>query len=246
VPFAHFLGMLATAAMTTPDTLGTWRGLIRTTVRGLGAAAAALVATLVLGGCARSEAAPEGRDAAAPIAPASAVTTAKMEPDSLGSGAKAMQTLTLTSTAFTHQGAMPAKHTCEGPNLSPPLTLGSVPSGTKSLALVVEDPDAPDPAAPKTTWSHWVLYDLPPDTRALPEGAGNGKSPGRAGKNDWGSTGYRGPCPPVGRHRYFFKVFALDTELGELGEPTRAGVLKATAGHVLAQGELVGTYQKAK
>jgi Raf kinase inhibitor-like YbhB/YbcL family protein len=142
---------------------------------------------------------------------------------------------------------MPAKYTCEeGENLSPPLVIDGVPEGTKSLALVVEDPDAPDPAAPKTVWAHWVLYDLPPSTRSLEEGAGNHGKLGKKGKNDWGATGYRGPCPPVGQHRYFVRVLALDKELGDLHEPSKAALLGASQGHVLARGELFGTYKKAK
>jgi hypothetical protein len=110
----------------------------------------------------------------------------------------------------------------------------------------MDDPDAPDPAAPKRVWVHWVAYDLAATMTHLAEGAGNGGSPGRAGKNDWGATGYRGPCPPIGRHRYFVKVLALDAELGDLGAPTKTALLAAAQGHVVAEGELVGTYQKTK
>jgi Raf kinase inhibitor-like YbhB/YbcL family protein len=152
--------------------------------------------------------------------------------------------LSLSSSAFSAGSAIPAKHTCEGANLSPPLAIGDVPAGTKSLALVVEDPDAPDPAAPKLVWAHWVAYDLPPTTHSLAEGAGNHGPLGRAGKNDWREIGYRGPCPPIGRHRYFFRLFALDQELGDLHEPSRPDLLKAIEGHVLARGELFGTYAK--
>jgi hypothetical protein len=121
-----------------------------------------------------------------------------------------------------------------------------VPAGTKSLVLVVDDPDAPDPKAPRMTWVHWVVYDLPPTATALPEGAGRSPMPGgaRDGMNDWKRTGYGGPCPPVGRHRYFHKLYALDTVLGDLGGPTKTAIEKAMAGHVLAKAELVGTYEK--
>jgi Raf kinase inhibitor-like YbhB/YbcL family protein len=156
------------------------------------------------------------------------------------------KTLALSSPAFTPGSAIPSKYTCEGADLSLPLVMANVPDGTKSFALIVEDPDAPDPAAPKRVWVHWVVYELPAATRALAEGADDHGKLGRAGKNDWGSTGYRGPCPPIGRHRYFVRAFALDRELGDLHEPSKAELLKALEGHVLAQGELVGTYQKSK
>jgi hypothetical protein len=157
-----------------------------------------------------------------------------------------LMALTLTSSAFAPHGEIPALYTCEGKDTSPALTWSGVPAGTKSLALVVDDPDAPDPRAPKTTWVHWVLYDLPPTATGLPEGvAARGLPAGtREGTNDWKSTGYGGPCPPIGRHRYFFKLYALDTVLPDLKHPDKAGLLAATAGHVLAQAELVGTYQK--
>jgi Raf kinase inhibitor-like YbhB/YbcL family protein len=164
----------------------------------------------------------------------------------LALGATMKATLNVSSSAFKHQGAIPAKYTCEGDDRSPPLTVAGVPPNAKTLALVIEDPDAPDPAAPKRTWAHWVAYDLPPSTRDIQEGAGNGGKLGRSGKNDWDATGYRGPCPPIGKHRYFLKFFALDRELGDLHEPTRPELLKAMEGHVIATGELMGTYQKSK
>lgn len=154
--------------------------------------------------------------------------------------------LVVTSPAFAAQGAIPTKHTCQGDDLSPALDLAGIPLSAKTLALIMDDPDAPDPAAPERVWVHWVGYDLPASTTKLAEGAGNGANLGRPGKNDWGTTGYRGPCPPIGRHRYFVKVLALDTELGELGKPNKTALLAAAQGHVVAEGELVGTYQKAK
>jgi Raf kinase inhibitor-like YbhB/YbcL family protein len=153
-------------------------------------------------------------------------------------------TMSITSSAFDHLGAIPSKHTCDGHDVSPPLAWSGVPSGAKSLALIVDDPDAPDPAAPKTTWVHWVLYDLPPTAPGLPEGVKSLPPGTRMGMNDWKRTGYGGPCPPIGRHRYVHKLYALDTLLGDLGEPTKAELERAMAGHVLARAELIGTYQK--
>jgi Raf kinase inhibitor-like YbhB/YbcL family protein len=154
-------------------------------------------------------------------------------------------TLALTSTAFTDGGAIPKRYTCEGQDISPPLAWTGVPEGTKSLVLIVDDPDAPDPKAPKRTWVHWVLYDIPASTTALPEG---GALPAgtRQGRNDWGRTGYGGPCPPIGRHRYFHKLYALDGILGDLGEPAKQAVEKAMKGHVLTEGRIVGTYEKGQ
>jgi Raf kinase inhibitor-like YbhB/YbcL family protein len=153
--------------------------------------------------------------------------------------------LRIDSSAISPNGEIPRKHTCEGEDVSPPLTWGGQPGGTKSFALIVDDPDAPDPAAPKMTWVHWVVYNLPVATLALAEGAARKLPPGaREGKNDWKRTGYGGPCPPVGRHRYFHKLYALDVELPDLQEPTKPQLEAAMRGHVLAQAELVGTYQK--
>ena len=120
------------------------------------------------------------------------------------------------------------------------------PEGTKGFVLIVDDPDAPDPAAPKRTWVHWVLYAIPPDASSLSEGITSAKLPAgtREGTNDWNRTGYGGPCPPVGRHRYFHKLYALGVELPDLGPARKAEVEKAMEGHVLAKTELIGTYQK--
>jgi Raf kinase inhibitor-like YbhB/YbcL family protein len=152
----------------------------------------------------------------------------------------------IESSAFTEQGEIPAKYTCEGEDLSPPLAWNGAPADTKSFALIVDDPDAPDPAAPKRVWVHWVMYDLPPATTSLPEGAKHAPSGGRDGLNDWGKTGYGGPCPPIGRHRYFHKLYALDIVLGDRGQLAKAALEAAMQGHVLASAELVGTYQKKK
>lgn len=152
----------------------------------------------------------------------------------------------LTSPAFSSGGSIPVEHTCEGADRSPPLSWSGIPAGTKSLALIVDDPDAPDPAAPRMTWVHWVLYNLPPDSSGLPEGVADLPAGTREGFNDWKRTGYGGPCPPIGRHRYFHKLYALDTVLPDLGRPGKAHLEKAMQGHVLAHAELIGTYQKHK
>jgi Raf kinase inhibitor-like YbhB/YbcL family protein len=156
--------------------------------------------------------------------------------------------LVLTSAAFAALGAIPTLHTCEGQDVSPPLAWTGVPAGAKSLVLIVDDPDAPDPKAPKTTWVHWVLYNLPATAAGLAEGIASTALPRgtREGQNDWKRTGYSGPCPPIGRHRYFHKLYALDALLPDLGPATKADVEAAMKGHVLAQAELVGTYQKQK
>ena len=157
-------------------------------------------------------------------------------------------TLTLESSAFADGEEIPRKHTCEGADVSPVLSWSGAPKGTRSYALVVDDPDAPDPAAPKMTWVHWVLYDIPADARGLREGVSPDALPRgtREGKNDWKRTGYGGPCPPIGRHRYFHKLYALDRVLPDLGTPTKAELEAAMRGHVLEQAELMGTYQKRK
>jgi len=155
---------------------------------------------------------------------------------------------TITSPAFAANGAIPSRLTCEGGDLSPPLAWTGAPAGTKSFALIVDDPDAPDPKAPRMTWVHWVLYDLPAAAPVLAQDVARQALPAgtREGLNDWGRTGYGGPCPPIGRHRYFHKLYALDTMLGDLGQPRKAALEKAMKGHVLAEAVLVGTYQKTR
>jgi Raf kinase inhibitor-like YbhB/YbcL family protein len=157
-------------------------------------------------------------------------------------------TLSIASTAFAPAGEIPARFTCEGADVSPALAWSGVPAGTQSFALIVDDPDAPDPAAPKMTWVHWVLYDLPATAAGLPESVAPSALPAgtREGLNDWQRTGWGGPCPPIGRHRYFFKLYALDAALGDLGRPDKAALERAMTGHVLARAELVGTYEKKK
>ena len=153
-------------------------------------------------------------------------------------------TFRLSSSAFAPGGDIPARFTCDGKDLSPPLAWTDVPGGTRSLALIVDDPDAPDPKAPKRVWVHWVLYNMPPDLRALPEGGPPGAITAREGLNDSGKPGWEGPCPPIGRHRYYFRLFALDTVLPELARPTRGALEKAMSGHVLGRAELLGRYEK--
>ena len=155
-------------------------------------------------------------------------------------------TLILTSTAFSHNQEIPLLYTCDGSDQSPPLNWSGVPRRTKSLALVVYDPDAPDPAAPKMTWVHWVLYNIPTAATGLVQGIVGPDLPvgTMEGENDWKRTGYGGPCPPIGRHRYFFTMYALGTVLPDLARPTKVKLEKAMQGHVLAQVELVGTYQR--
>ena len=152
----------------------------------------------------------------------------------------------LRSPAFEPQAEIPARFTCEGQDVSPALVWTDPPAGTRSFALVVSDPDAPDPRAPQRTWIHWVVYDIPASARGLVEDAERAGLPqdARRGRNDWGRTGYGGPCPPVGRHRYVHALYALDLLLPDLGEATQAELERAMQGHVLARAELVGTYQK--
>ena len=150
----------------------------------------------------------------------------------------------LASAAFEPGGEIPAEHTCQGADQSPPLAWSGLPEGTRSLVLIVDDPDAPDPAAPKMTWVHWVLYDLPPTATGLAAAVQQLPAGTRQGRNSWKRQGYGGPCPPIGRHRYFHKLYALDTTLGDLGNPDADAVMAAAKGHVLGQAELIGTYQK--
>lgn len=157
-------------------------------------------------------------------------------------------TMTIRSPAFDDHGTIPAKYTCDGDDISPPLQWSGVPANAKSLVLIVDDPDAPDPASPRMTWVHWVLYNLPADSTGLPEAVKPTELPRGTlqGLNDWKRTGYGGPCPPVGRHRYFFKLYALDRMLPDLHDPSKAQLERAMIDHVLSQAQLVGTYERAK
>jgi Raf kinase inhibitor-like YbhB/YbcL family protein len=167
--------------------------------------------------------------------------------DGARKGAAAMS-FSLASDSFTTGGEIPQRHTCEGANVSPHLAWGEVPEGTGSFALIVDDPDAPDPRAPRMTWVHWVLYNLPATASELPAEVASDDLPEgtREGLNDWQKTGYLGPCPPIGRHRYFHKLYALDTLLPDLGSATKKELEAAMEAHVLGTAELVGTYQKRR
>ena len=151
----------------------------------------------------------------------------------------------VTSSSFADGGAIPVQYTCEGDDVSPPIAWNDVPDGTRTLALVVDDPDAPDPAAPKRVWVHWVVVDLDPTHGRIDE-RGSTRLPAgaRNGTNDWGAAAWGGPCPPIGRHRYVFTLYALDIALPRLRAPTKRELEAAMQGHVLARAELVGTYEK--
>jgi Raf kinase inhibitor-like YbhB/YbcL family protein len=153
--------------------------------------------------------------------------------------------LKLESPAFHPNGEIPRKHTCEGGDVAPPLAWSGVPEQAQSLVLIVEDPDAPDPAAPRMTFTHWLLFNIPKVATGIPQGGSPLPEGTQQGENDFHREGYGGPCPPIGRHRYFFKLYALDTTLA-LEHANRAKLLAAIEGHVLAHTELIGTYQKAK
>ena len=155
--------------------------------------------------------------------------------------------LTIRSPAFADGAQIPARHTCEGADVAPPLDWRDLPRGTRSLALIVDDPDAPDPAAPRMTWVHWVLYDIPVSASSLPEAVDPKHLPSgtHQGSTSAKGTRYGGPCPPVGRHRYFHKLYALDTVLGDLHHPDAKRLEAAIRQHTLARAELIGTYQRS-
>jgi Raf kinase inhibitor-like YbhB/YbcL family protein len=192
---------------------------------------------LIVVGCRRDMS--SRADTSAPSVSAAAITDT-----ALGNTAMAIK---VTSPAFQPGGPIPSKYTCEGQDISPPLAWSGAPSSTKTFALIVDDPDAPDPAKPQRVYVHWVVYNIPATTTSLPENASKTGLPKGAvqGKNDWGKPQYGGPCPPIGRHRYFFKVYALDAELSGLSSPAKADLERAMKGHVIDSGELIGTYQKS-
>lgn len=204
---------------------------------------ALLVAALALG-CGKSTSSTAGASTGAPPRIAATKETSGSAEGGRRPEDNAMK-LVLTSTAFVDEGPIPPRYTCEGDDVSPPLAWTGAPMGTRSLALVIDDPDAPDPRAPKTTWVHWVVFAIPPEAVGIPDDARrNGLPAGaREGINDWKRVGYGGPCPPIGRHRYFHKLYALDVTL-ELDRPTKADLERAMHGHVLAQATLMGTYEK--
>ncbi|HNX68097.1 MAG TPA: YbhB/YbcL family Raf kinase inhibitor-like protein [Candidatus Omnitrophota bacterium] len=154
-----------------------------------------------------------------------------------------MQKITVTSAAFGDGEMIPLDHTRDGAEISPPLEWAGVPGNAKSLALISEDPDAPS-----GDWVHWVVYDMPPDLSSLPSGVPASEKiseGGTQGRTDFGTIGYGGPCPPSGKHRYFFKLYALDIMTGLKPGATKQELLQAMRGHVLAEGKLTGTYQRA-
>jgi Raf kinase inhibitor-like YbhB/YbcL family protein len=163
----------------------------------------------------------------------------------LAEGVQTM-TLILQSPDFVHQGEIPKTFTCDGNDNSPALSWSGLPQHTKSLVLIVDDPDAPDPANPKMTWVHWLLYNIPPTVTGLPQAVAGDVLPAgtQQGQNDWKRTGYGGPCPPIGRHRYFHKLYALDIELPDLHQPNKAQLEQTMSGHVIEQAELIGTYKR--
>ncbi|MDN5849785.1 MAG: YbhB/YbcL family Raf kinase inhibitor-like protein [Nitrococcus sp.] len=163
--------------------------------------------------------------------------------DSAGAGG-----LQLRSEAFAHGSAIPARYTCAGSDISPPLAWSVVPEGTQSLALIVSDPDAPDPNAPRLTWYHWVLYAIPTKLSGLPEDVDlqHVSAAIRTGVNSWGRADYGGPCPPIGRHRYFFRLYALDQRLDLQGQPSATALRKAMKGHIIAETVLMGTYANSR
>jgi Raf kinase inhibitor-like YbhB/YbcL family protein len=156
--------------------------------------------------------------------------------------------LHLSSSAFSDHGLIPRTYTCDGEDRSPPLEWHGIPEGTKSLVLIVDDPDAPDPAAPRMAWVHWILYNLPPTTTGLEEAVPPSGLPGgtKHGLNDWKRTGYGGPCPPIGRHRYFHKLYALNLVLPDLYHPTKAALEKEMSGHILEEAQIMGTYERSR
>ncbi len=158
-------------------------------------------------------------------------------PTVIGKEARTMSELQLSSPAFAHEGAIPARYTCDGQDINPPLAFGNVPAGTKSLALIADDPDAP-----VGMWVHWVMWNIPPETREIRENSV--PAGGVQGLNDWKKNLYGGPCPPSGTHRYFFKLYALDTKLTLAPATTKTALERAMTGHILARGELMGTYRR--
>ncbi len=152
----------------------------------------------------------------------------------------------LTSSAFTEGAKIPSKYTCDGQNVNPPLTISDVPAKAKSLVLIMDDPDIPDFVKQKfgiQVWDHWIVFNVPPETREIPEGK---NPPGVVGRNTGGNNSYGGPCPPDREHRYFFKLYALNTELDLPEGATKAEVEKAMKNHILAEAKLMGRYERVK
>ena len=157
-------------------------------------------------------------------------------------GGREKMTITITSTAFQDGGTIPKQYTCDGQNISPPLAWSGVPNNAKALALICDDPDAPN-----QTWVHWAVYDLPASTAGLPENVPEQEQPvsgGKPGMNDFKKIGYGGSCPPSGTHRYYFRLYALDSETSLNPGATKEQLLKAMEGHIVAQGQLMGRYER--
>lgn len=161
-------------------------------------------------------------------------------------GCQESYSMEILSDAFQHNGEIPSLYTCEGNNTSPALTWKDIPPQAKSLALIVEDPDAPDPQAPKLTWVHWVLFNIDPKISGLPASTAISTLPKgiQTGLTNWNNGEFGGPCPPIGRHRYYHKLYALDTVLTNLKNPTADELRTAMEGHIIAEAVLMGTYQK--
>ena len=189
-----------------------------------------------------------GKSKSATTDTAAVITNVGRPKDTSGPANTAPMIFNLASSAFDPNASMPAKYTCEGTNISPPLAWSGAPASAKSYALIVEDPDAPDPAKPTRMVSHWVAYNIPASATSLSENASNKGMPvGSAqGSNEGNKPIYMGPCPPIGRHRYFFKLFALDTVLKGLNNPKKVDLEKAIQGHVVGNAVLIGTYEKTK
>jgi len=165
------------------------------------------------------------------------LTCMLMPPDLMAKEAGKMTGLTITSASFAHKTAIPGRYTCDGQDMSPPLQIDAIPAGAKSLALVMDDPDAP-----AGTWVHWVMWNIPPHIGEIKE---NSPPAGAVqGVNSWQRNRYGGPCPPSGTHRYFFKVYALDITLNLPPSATRAALDGAMQGHIIGTGELLGTYRR--
>lgn len=144
--------------------------------------------------------------------------------------------ITLKSSVFENNKSVPEKFTCDGEDVSPPLSISGVNQEAKSLVLIMDDPDAP-----ASTWDHWVVFNIPPETTEIKEGS---EPEGTSGVNSWGKTGYGGPCPPDGEHRYFFKLYELDTELDLIEGSSKKEVEEVMKGHILSQTELIGLYNR--
>jgi Raf kinase inhibitor-like YbhB/YbcL family protein len=149
--------------------------------------------------------------------------------------------LKIESLAFKNNGKIPSQYTCDGDNSSPALIFENIPPETVSLVLIVDDPDVSESIKPDKLWTHWIIWDIPPETKEIPHG---GKVEGTVGKNSSGAFSYEGPCPPEGEHRYYFKLFALDTKLELPAETDRAQIEKAMEGHIIEQTELMGRYER--